>query len=41
MILTMHIILGVTIRTPDMIKKLKERGVTNITVIDYDHEGDE
>ncbi|WP_318617305.1 hypothetical protein [Sporosarcina sp. YIM B06819] len=39
--MAMHIILGVTIRTPGMIKKLKGQGVTHIAVIDYDHEGDE
>ena len=39
--MTMHIILGVSIRTPDMIKKLKKQGVASISVVDYDHEGDE
>jgi len=41
MIMSIHVILGVTIRTPSMIKTLKRNGVTIIMVLDHDHEGEE
>ncbi|MBO0602539.1 hypothetical protein I2483_12805 [Sporosarcina sp. E16_3] len=38
--MTRHIVLEFTIGTLEIIKKLKERGVTNISLIGYDHEVD-